>query len=29
MGAKIGDTVSYTAPSGKAISVEIIEARSI
>jgi transcription elongation factor GreA len=29
MGAKIGDTVSYTAPSGKAISVEIIEARFI
>jgi transcription elongation GreA/GreB family factor len=29
MGAKIGDTVSYTAPNGKAISVEIIEARSI
>ena len=24
-----GDTVSYTAPSGKAISVEIIEARFI
>jgi transcription elongation GreA/GreB family factor len=29
MGAKIGDTVSYTAPNGKAISVEIKEARSI
>lgn len=29
MGAKIGDTVSYTAPNGKAISVEIIEARFI
>lgn len=29
MGVKIGDTVSYTAPNGKVISVEIIEARSI
>ena len=29
MGAKIGDTVSYTAPNGKAISVEIIEAHFI
>ena len=29
MGAKIGDTVSYTAPNGKAISVEIKEARFI
>jgi transcription elongation factor GreA len=29
MGAKIGDTVSYTAPNGKAISVEIVEARFI
>jgi transcription elongation factor GreA len=29
MSAKIGDTVSYTAPNGKAISVEIVEARFI
>ena len=29
MGAKIGDTVSYTAPSGNAISVEIKDARFI
>jgi transcription elongation factor GreA len=26
MGAKIGDTVSYTAPNGKEIRVEIKEA---
>ena len=26
LGAKIGETVSYTAPSGKAITVAIIEA---
>jgi len=26
MGAKIGDTVSYTAPNGKEIKVEIQEA---
>jgi transcription elongation factor GreA len=29
MGAKIGETVSYTAPNGKAISVEIKDARFI
>jgi transcription elongation factor GreA len=28
LGAKIGDTVSYTAPNGKAIAVAILEAES-
>jgi transcription elongation factor GreA len=28
LGAKIGETVSYTAPNGKAISVAILEAQS-
>jgi transcription elongation factor GreA len=27
MGAKIGDTVSYTAPNGKEIKVEIKDAK--
>lgn len=28
LGAKVGETVSYTAPSGKSISVAILEAQS-
>jgi transcription elongation factor GreA len=28
LGAKIGETVSYTAPNGKAIAVAILEAES-